>query len=85
VHIKKGYGGVNTELHSFLISELQPHEWSDSHPGLFTSQERAQCYSDPIPGHFEERKNLPLLRPTQLTIQWAPGHSHGGKAATVWH
>jgi hypothetical protein len=37
----KAYGGVDVERHIFLTSALVGVEWSASHPGRFTSGERA--------------------------------------------
>jgi len=36
----KTYGGVNVELHAFLTSALDGHEWSASRRGCFSSKER---------------------------------------------
>jgi hypothetical protein len=37
----KAYGGVDTEIHFFLISALVAGEWSASSPGRFSSGDRA--------------------------------------------
>jgi hypothetical protein len=37
----KGDGGVDLEIHMFLTSALARGEWSASHPGRFTPEERA--------------------------------------------
>jgi hypothetical protein len=37
----KSYGGVDVEIHVFLISAPVGGEWSASHPGRFTPGERA--------------------------------------------
>jgi hypothetical protein len=37
----KTYGGVDVYIHIFLTSALVRGEWSASHPGRFTSGERA--------------------------------------------
>jgi hypothetical protein len=37
----KVYGGVDAEIHIFLISVLAGGEWSASRPGRFTLEERA--------------------------------------------
>jgi hypothetical protein len=34
------YGGVEIELHTFLTSALDGHEWAVSHHGHFTPKER---------------------------------------------
>jgi len=36
------YEGVEEQLHVFLISALHDSGWSVSHPGCFTSKERAK-------------------------------------------
>jgi hypothetical protein len=40
-HAMKTRGGVEIQLHEFLISALDGGEWSASHPGRFTPGERA--------------------------------------------
>jgi len=37
----KTYWGVKVQLHVFLTSALDGGEWSASHPGRFTTRERA--------------------------------------------
>jgi hypothetical protein len=37
----KTYGGVNVEIHIFLVSELVGGEWSESRSSRFTSGGRA--------------------------------------------
>jgi hypothetical protein len=37
----KAYGGLDVEIHIFLSSALVGGEWSPSHPGRFTPEERA--------------------------------------------
>jgi hypothetical protein len=71
----KAYGGVDVQIHIFLISALAGGERSASCPGRFTPEERApvthciEGWVDPGDGldNVEKRKFLPLpgleLRP----------------------
>jgi hypothetical protein len=65
----KTYGGVDILIHIFLTSAIAGGEWSASHPGSFTPEERAPgthwigCWMDPRAGldDVEKRKFLTLL------------------------
>jgi hypothetical protein len=37
------YGEVDVQIHVFWTVELVADEWSASHPGRFTTRERAPC------------------------------------------
>jgi hypothetical protein len=64
----KAYGGVDVQIHIFLISTVAGGEWSASRPGRFTSGESAPGtdwiggWADPRagPNDMEKRKFLAL-------------------------
>jgi hypothetical protein len=77
----KAYGGVDVYILIFLTSALDGGEWSASHPGHFTPEERApgtHCiggWVGPRTGldDVEKRKFLPLPR-LELRHLGRPAH-----------
>jgi hypothetical protein len=60
----KTYGGLDVEMHVYLISALAGDKWSASRPGLFTPDTHSiGCWVDPTDSleDVEKRKFVTLL------------------------